>query len=48
MFKPDEERASNSMGTLRKDIRISLVLDTLPHVVVIGPVIYSVYISLKR
>ncbi len=29
MFKPDEERASNTIGTLRKDIRISLVLDIL-------------------
>ncbi len=29
MFKPDGERASNTIGTLRKDIRISLVLDTL-------------------
>jgi hypothetical protein len=29
MFQPDEERASNFIGTLRKDIRISLVLDTL-------------------
>ncbi|CAB4029632.1 Hypothetical predicted protein [Paramuricea clavata] len=29
MFKPDDERASNTIGTLRKDIRSSLVLDTL-------------------
>ena len=29
MFKPDDERASNTIATLRKDIRISLVLDTL-------------------
>ena len=48
MFKPNEKRASDCIGTLRKDIRIFGFRYIKPHVVVVGPVIYSVYISLKR